>query len=284
MAEVILCAVDDSEAAGPVFDTARWLAERLQARLIVVRASDGSSDADNLAAWVRSRSDDERVEVRLLVGSPAQAIQEAADQENPELLVVGSRGHGRLRSAVLGSVSRDLAAQARYPVVVVPPEGTRTAEGSADASVVCGIDGSDEALAGAAFAGRLAAQLDFRLLVVHARQNVRAVLSYPGARSETPPVTGQSDAVEKQAAEVVQRAVEAAGGTAVGVIEPGPPAEVLESVADREGGALIVITARGLGGVRASLIGSVAAELTATAARPVVVLSEATARAAQTSA
>ena len=282
MAEVILCAVDDSDAAGPVFDTARWLAERLRARLIVVRASDGSGD-DDLDGWVRTRSGGEGVEVRLLTGSPAQAIQEAADQENPELLVVGSRGHGRLRSAVLGSVSRDLAADARCPVVVVPPERTSTAEGSADASVVCGIDGSDEALAGAAFAGRLATQLDFRLLIVHARQNVRAVLSYPGARSETPPVTGQSDAVEKQAAEVVERAVEAAGGTAVGVIEPGPPAEVLESVANREDGALIVITARGLGGVRASLIGSVAAELTATAARPVVVLSEATARAAQTS-
>ena len=282
MAEVILCAVDDSEAAGPVLDTARWLAERLRARLIVVHASDGSSDADELAARIRTRLGDEQVELRLLEGAPAQAIQEAADRENPELLVVGSRGQGRLRSAVLGSVSLDVAAQARHPVVVVPPERTSTAEGSADASIVCGVDGSDQALAGAAFAGRLARRLDFRLLIVHARQNVRAVMSYPGARSETPPVTGQPDAVEAQAAEVVERAVEAAGGSAVGVIEPGPPAEVLKSVADREGGALIVITARGLGGIRA-LLGSVAAELTASADRPVVVLSEATANAAPTS-
>lgn len=216
--------------------------------------------------------------MRLLAGSPAKAIQEAADQEDPELLVVGSRGHGRLRSAVLGSVSRDLAAQSRHPVVVVPPDGSWTADGAPDASVVCGVDGSEPALAGAAFAGRLAVRLDFRLLIVHARQNVRAAMSYPGARSETPPVTGQPDAVEELAAEVVQRAVDAAGGNAVGVIEPGPPAEVLESVASREAGALIVITARGLGGIRASVLGSVAAELTAAAARPVVVLSEATAR------
>ena len=56
MAEVILCAVDDSEAAGPVLDTARWLAERLRARLIVVRAaSEGSDEADELAAWARTR-------------------------------------------------------------------------------------------------------------------------------------------------------------------------------------------------------------------------------------
>ena len=39
----------------------------------------------------------------------------------------------------------------------------------------------------------------------------------------------------------------------------------------------LVITARGVGGVAATLLGSVAAELTVTATRPVVVLSEAAA-------
>lgn len=84
--------------------------------------------------------------------------------------------------------------------------------------------------------------LGWRLVVVHARQNVKAMVSYPGARSETPPVTGQRDSVEQLAAVAVQRAVEASGVTASGVVEPGPPAEVLESVADREAARLIVIT------------------------------------------
>ncbi len=143
--------------------------------------------------------------------------------------------------------------------------------------MVCGVDGSDVALAGAAFAGRLARRLDFRPVVVHARQNVRAALAYPRARSETPPVTGQSDAVFKYAAEALRQGVAAAGEGATGVIEPGPPVEVLDSVAAREAARLIVITARGAGGVGATLLGSVAAELTATASRPVVVLSEAAA-------
>ncbi len=277
---MILCAVDESDAAERVLETARWLADQLGTSLVVVHATDGSSDADKLTDRVRSRVGDESVEVKVLVGSPAQAIREAAAEENPELLVVGSRGRGGLRSAILGSVSRDVAANARQPVVVVPSGEAWTAEGGDDGSVVCGIDGSDEALAGAAFAGRLAQRLGSRLVIVHARQNVRAVLAYRGARSETPPVTGQSDAVAKQAAEVVQRAVEAGGGTATGVIEPGPPAEVLESVADRESGRLIVITARGVGGVSASLLGSVAAQLSAAATRPVVVLSAAAAAAA----
>ena len=87
-------------------------------------------------------------------------------------------------------------------------------------------------------------------------------------------MTGQADSVDKAADRVVERAVEAAPGDATAVIEPGPPAEVLESVADRENGQLIVITARGLGGLRASVLGSVAAELSASATHPVVVLSE----------
>lgn len=278
---MILCAVDESDAAGRVLETARWLAEQLETSLVVVRVvADGSTDAGKLTDWVRSRVGEGPVDVKLLVGSPARAIREAADEENPELLVVGSRGRGGLRSAILGSVSRDLAATARQPVVVVPSGEDWAAEVGDDGSVVCGIDGSDEALAGATFAGRLARRLGSRLVIVHARQDVRAVLAYRAARSETPPITGQSDAVAKQATEVVQRAVEAGGGDAIGVIEPGPPAEVLESVADRESGRLIVITARGVGGVRASLLGSVAAQLSATATRPVVVLSDAAAAAA----
>lgn len=277
---MILCAVDDSEAAEGVVDTARRLAEKLQAPLVVMHVvGDPSDQADELVARVRARLGDEHADVRLATGSPAQAIRELADGEEAELLVVGSRGRGGLRSAVLGSVSRELAARARRPVVVVPPSGVWTdGDASTDsASVVCGVDGSDQALAGAVFAGELARRLDCRLVVVHARQNVRAAMSYPGARSETPPVTGQADSVEKAAARVVERAVDTADPSATGVIEPGPPAEILESVASRENGLLIVITARGLGGIRASLLGSVAADLTAVATRPVVVLSEATA-------
>ena len=163
-------------------------------------------------------------------------------------------------------------------MVVVPPgqapAGQREPAPPADVSVVCGIDGSEQALTAAAIAGRLARRLGYRLVVVHARQNIRAMMSYPGARSTTPPVTGQDDSVEQLADDILQRAAAAAGANATGVIEPGPPAEVLESVAQREHARLIVVAARGLGAMRSALLGSVAAELTATATRPVMVLSE----------
>jgi nucleotide-binding universal stress UspA family protein len=273
MPETVLCAVDDSEAAGRVLATGRWLAEALPARLVIVHAVDGSG-ADELPAALRTRLGDEPADVRLVHGSAATAILETAAQEGAELVVVGSRGRGPIHSAMLGSVSRKLAAEAPCPVVIVPA-GERPAEtDGADASVVCGVDGSDRALVAAAFAGRLARRLGLRPVVVHARQNLSALRSYPGAASETPPVTGQEDAVQKLAADVLRRGEEAAGDGAVGIIEPGPPTEVLQSVAGREEARLIVIAARGYGGLRAAVLGSVAAELPAEADRPVVVLSE----------
>ena len=286
MAETIVCAVDDSEAAVGVLDIARGLADALGARLLAVHAGGTQLGWDWAGASVRARLTEagELPEVRLVQGSPA-AIMEEADREGAELLVVGSRGRGPVRSGLLGSVSREITSQARCPVVIVPSGARWTGAGDgvedARASVVCGVDGSDQALAAAAFAGRLATRLGLRLVVVHARQDLRAVAAYPGASTATPPVTGQRDAVEQQAADVLNRAEGAAGVSAERVVESGPPTEVLESVADREAARLIVIAARGVGGLRAALLGSVAAELPVAAARPVVVLSAAAAEAAR---
>jgi nucleotide-binding universal stress UspA family protein len=51
---------------------------------------------------------------------PAAPILEAASQD-AQLLVVGSRGHGEIVGALLGSVSLHCTAHARCPVAVVRP-------------------------------------------------------------------------------------------------------------------------------------------------------------------
>jgi nucleotide-binding universal stress UspA family protein len=275
MAEFIICGVDGSEATRSVLATGRWLADGLAGQLVALRATEGEVGTE-AAEEVHGALDGAPADVRVVKGDPAEVILDAAGRDDAALVVVGSRGRGALRSALLGSVSHEVAARARCPVVVVPAgaEDASADRDGADGSVVCGVDGSTEALTAVGVAGRLATRLGLRLVVVHARQNLQAAVAYPGARSSTPPVTGQEDSVAELVDDVITRAHEAAGTDATDVVEPGPPADVLERVAEREGARLIVIATRGAGGVRAAMLGSVARELAAHATRPVVVLSE----------
>lgn len=63
----------------------------------------------------------------LLRGDPVDEIVAYADTIDADLIVVGSRGHGALASAVLGSVSRGILREARRPVLVVRNPRARVA-------------------------------------------------------------------------------------------------------------------------------------------------------------
>ena len=58
------------------------------------------------------------VERRVLDGSPATVLVDEA--RDGELLVVGSRGHGRVHDLLLGSVSQHCISHALCPVAIVP--------------------------------------------------------------------------------------------------------------------------------------------------------------------
>jgi nucleotide-binding universal stress UspA family protein len=57
--------------------------------------------------------------VRLLRGETVDEIVAFADVIDVDLIVIGSRGHGTLTSALLGSVSSGVLHEARRPVLVV---------------------------------------------------------------------------------------------------------------------------------------------------------------------
>jgi nucleotide-binding universal stress UspA family protein len=52
-------------------------------------------------------------------GDPAREIIAEAEDRNADLVVVGSRGHGRLAGLLLGSVAQKLVSHAPCPVLVV---------------------------------------------------------------------------------------------------------------------------------------------------------------------
>ena len=58
-------------------------------------------------------------ETKLLTGDPAREIVAYADEVDADLIVVGSRGHGAISSALLGSVSRGVLQGTTRPVLIV---------------------------------------------------------------------------------------------------------------------------------------------------------------------
>lgn len=62
-------------------------------------------------------------EVIVLDGAPGPTLVDLATELPASVVVIGTRGHGGLRRAVLGSVSDHVVRHAPCPVVVIAPEG-----------------------------------------------------------------------------------------------------------------------------------------------------------------
>lgn len=106
----IVCGVDGSEESTLALAVAERLAKRLDAEVDPVFVDP-----------VRGSHDALPIPVRVEVGDPVHELRERAATVGVRMLAVGSRGHGPVRRALLGSVSAALAATAPCPVLIVPP-------------------------------------------------------------------------------------------------------------------------------------------------------------------
>jgi nucleotide-binding universal stress UspA family protein len=135
---------------------------------------------------------------RLKIGGAANQLDQIADDVGANLIVTGSRGRGPLASALLGSVSRALARDARCPVMIVPDgapvEGPRPIDDAPTgrATIIAGVDGSEQSSVAAHFARELAERLGDRLVVVR-----------PNAAAEPPAHTLQAISASEGARMVV---------------------------------------------------------------------------------
>ncbi len=140
MAGSLLACVDGSELSVPVVRIAHRLAECLRLELVLMHVAQPTEvpgvsaapagqerlheeelrDAEALldrAALEAGLGDEARQ--RSEIGPPADRIVAACADEQAELVVIGSRGRGGLKTALMGSVSSKVASDAPCPCVIV---------------------------------------------------------------------------------------------------------------------------------------------------------------------
>src|SRR5262249_9512298 len=74
---------------------------------------------EGLRAAADAIPDDLSLTTRLLDGDPAREILKAAREGEHDLIVMGSRGRGRVTAALLGSVSNHVMHDADVPVMII---------------------------------------------------------------------------------------------------------------------------------------------------------------------
>jgi nucleotide-binding universal stress UspA family protein len=138
----VVCCVDDSDGARHALRFARMLATRLGLELVLVHVEPPTEapgvsaapagqerlreeelhDAESLLARLADEGGlDPEVRARAAIGDTADRIVTICGEEQASFVVLGSRGRGGLASALLGSVSSEVAAKAPCVCVIVPP-------------------------------------------------------------------------------------------------------------------------------------------------------------------
>jgi len=189
-------------------------------------------------------------------------VRAAADAD---LLVVGSRGHNRLESRWLGSVSQHLAGHATCPVAVVrAPHKPEARE------ILVGIDGSPSSVRALEYAATRAELTGEPVLAVHAYPGLTYGDGGLGALALDIDTT-EVDRAERLAAELVAGVVvDHPDVTVRSTATMGRAARVLGRLS--EDASLVVVGSRGRTPVQELLLGSVSQEVLHRATCPVVVV------------
>jgi nucleotide-binding universal stress UspA family protein len=297
MSRSVVCGVDWSDESISAVNVAARLSRRLDATLVLAHAIEESAmfpyggvnerersryraqtETTRLLQRLQTRFSSVDVDGRVLFGPPADELAELAAEEQADLIVVGSRGRRGVKAALFGSVSSALIRAADRPVLIVRSGTDGAVEAIGDRSpIVCGVDDSPQSRSAARVAAALARRLGAELVLVHAYSPARLAATIPAA-GIAPPVDHEAlEERQRRAGAALLRQVsgDATDGGAVRTrLEADAPASAVESCAETEQAALIVVGTHGRGPLASAFLGSTSAALAAAASVPVVLVPE----------
>jgi nucleotide-binding universal stress UspA family protein len=211
------------------------------------------------------------IETDVAEGDPRVEIVRQADEWKADLIVLGARGLGAVKRFLVGSVSDAVARHALCPVLVV--KGQRPKLGS----VLVAMDGSEDSFQAVRFLQSLDLPRQTRLRLLSVVERLR----YPTTAPQS--VRGQLvrmlKELEAERRGKLDKVLERAAGqlddkiTRVTRYTPtGDPAEEIVKTTQDFDTDLVVVGARGLGGVARVLLGSVSEKVLHHARCPVLIV------------
>lgn len=209
------------------------------------------------------------VETEVAAGDPKAEIVRLAEEWGADLVVLGARGLSPIRRFFLGSVSLVVASHVRCSVLVVKGRPRKLG------SVLVAVDGSEDSLRAVRFLQSLGLSRQVKVRLLGVIEPSRYPSSAPKALRAQ--LVGMLKAVESERRGQLEKALEKAAnqlGTpstrVTRAVATGDPATVIAAAnAD-----LIVVGARGQGGMARLLLGSVSEKVLRDAKRPVLVVKE----------
>jgi len=225
---------EEAERAQPLFEEAR---ERLGGLEVETRAFGG--------------------------GSPAGVINDLAEREGVDTIVVGSPHRGAVGRTLIGSVADGLLHGAPCEVLLAP-RGYASERHGPFRTIAVAFDDTEEAKAA----------LERAEAVGLACRATIAVFTVSGPPAVVPGATGYTPAVPPEAGAIVTRTVKAVDErlAATGRALSGVPGQAIVEACEEVGADLLVAGSRGYGPVARVLLGSVSTQLAHKAPCPVLVV------------
>jgi nucleotide-binding universal stress UspA family protein len=233
------------------------------------RAEMAEAEARRIGAAARARLPGLEVETRVLADdSPARALHELIETEQPLALVIGSAHRGAAGRVFVGDVGGALLSGAPCAVAVAP-RGYAERPHNILLRIAVAINDSDESDAALASAVALAQKLSCSLAVFTVAEPVQYGFAVPFTVVDTRVLT---DATRQRAERTLDQALERvpADLPVEHRLLTGDPADLIANAAvDVD---LLIVGSRGYGPVRRALLGGVSAKLARAAACPLLVL------------
>lgn len=213
------------------------------------------------------------IESEVAVGDPRQQIVALAEKWGADLIVVGARGLGLIKRFLLGSVSLAVARHAHCPVLVVKGRPRKLA------SVLVGMDGSEDSFRAVRFLQSLCLRRPTKVRLLSVVERLRYPTTAPGALKGQLAVMMKELEAERRGEleKVLERAATHLDNAITRVTKSTPtgnPADEIIATADAFDTDLVVVGARGLGGMARLLLGSVSERVLRHARCPVLIVKE----------